>query len=180
MRKRDSLGVACPTSLPPAEEYNVPEEVTICLHAPIESRVLNYHEIDAISALVAAGDRRNRNVLVDGIPIGLSQTSFLADQDGISFCHSENSDNGLWDTELGGGTAERFKSKFYEMTAAVDLSNRRDSLQDRILSFFDSITAEARGNTAVHVPDGHGARRVSMLPPNKRNRVTHGTQHMRM
>ena len=182
LMKKDSLGVPCLADLPHSEPYSMSGDLSICLHSPVECRVLNYCELDAIEALVAAGDRRNRHVLTDNIPAGLSQTSFLGSQDGgfLSQFDADDSDGDGRDwSSHGVSCADRMKSKFYAMAAAVDNLSEGVDLEGEISQFFDAITARARGLSIPSDRTPTEATRVSMLPANKRNRVTHGTKHMR-
>jgi len=109
--------------------------------------------------------------LPDGVPLGLSQISFLAESDGGFLSQFDYED------EDDAGSASLLKSVFYDLAHAIDVSSEPDSLRHKVSILLQQLLAEARGK-AMTAPVSENAKRVSILPQSNKHRKTHSVKHM--
>ena len=94
--------------------------------------------------------------------------------DGGAFAFILNDDEDVVDSNY--HLSDVLKNAFYNAAEAIYNSNSTKRFERDLLDYLNKITNKARGDCDSNLKQR--GKRVSMMPPNSKQKKTHGTAHM--
>jgi hypothetical protein len=177
LASNDTPGLPCPGRLDIPTIFSPSERVFQAYSQPATDRLLNYSSPVAIGAVQKLRDRNNPVRLAENVPAGLSQLSFLPDQDESEFEANDwsNPMEELSDTEDYRDSRQVLSCHYNELSEAFNNSKEKDSLEDEFKTIMNDYIVRAR--TTAAIPFSSKGQRISMVPASSKRKKTHSTQH---
>jgi hypothetical protein len=173
----DTPGLPCPGRLNSLTTFQCSDHVFYAYYKPTTDHLLNYDSHVAIAAVQLMHNRNNLVHLPENVPAGLSQLSFLPDQE------DNVSDTDDWihlieelsDTEDYQDSRKVILRHCNKLAEAFNNSKEKHSLEEEFMKIMNDYIVCAHGTATIpSLSKGH---QISMLPTSSKHRKTHGTQH---
>jgi hypothetical protein len=128
----DTQGLPCPTSLNKPIEFSCPDSVIALFHLPATDCLLNYDSSTATHTAQSMRGRNNPHQLMQQVPAGLSQLSYLPSE--------QNGDGNDWnygieelsDTEDYGHSRKVLSRHYNDVTEAIHNLDAKEDLENEL------------------------------------------------
>jgi hypothetical protein len=141
---------------------------------------LNYDSSTATHAAQSMRDRNNPHQLMQQVPAGLSQLSYLlSEQDGDGDDWKYGIEE-LSDTEDYGHSRKVLSRLYNEVTEAIHNSDAKEDLENKLKEILNTMTVKARAHAILpssSKDQSSNGQRLSMIPASSKRQKTHGTKH---